>query len=163
MAWGTEGTPAWLPLTWQARGQSRREQRPVCLQANWKTSVLVVFLSLCLSLGWKGKCWSSSLQTRSRQEPIPETYLPVILYYPWQFWKGLKLICLNCFKNHWRRNSLQTHHLKVDPTISIFWVVYFLNSNSHTLCPNFFLPLMGRRAAYFIIMRKCFPLTPKPI
>lgn len=41
----------WPPVTCQAGGQSRREQKPVCLEANWKISVLVVFLSHCLSPG----------------------------------------------------------------------------------------------------------------
>lgn len=51
MAWGTEGTPTVAACNLPGRWSEQREQKPVCLEANWKISVLAVFLSHCLSPG----------------------------------------------------------------------------------------------------------------
>lgn len=106
------GLLQWLPVICQASGQSRREQRPVCLQATWKINVLVVFLFLCLSLGWKGDCQSSSLQTHSRQVPTLEAYLLIVT--PGNSEKGPSLSVSTASKIT-DRATFQTHRPNLGP------------------------------------------------
>ena len=97
MAWGTEGTPTVaacnLPGWWSHQARTKASLFAGCLEIN----VWVVFVSLCLSLGWKEPAGPAVHGVVPGEYPFQR--LTWLSYYHWWVWKESECFCLNRLKS----------------------------------------------------------------